>query len=182
MSSNHENRSDWPSCRICHSSSNRNELVSPCNCKGTRAFVHQECLNQWFRTTEISRCPTCHYRMQWSWNRENRPYAIKLESMFYLPIPVITVYCILNVFFGITIFDLLPPTIYAFINVVVYVAVFCFLLMAQFLIVFSGTLIILYFGFLLIKLWDRCFNKNLAERFVLIQEHEPKRIWKNKGN
>uniref|UniRef100_A0A914CWY2 RING-CH-type domain-containing protein n=1 Tax=Acrobeloides nanus TaxID=290746 RepID=A0A914CWY2_9BILA len=84
--------------------------------------------------------------------------------------------------FRITIFDLLPPTIYAFINVVVYVAVFCFLLMAQFLIVFSGTLIILYFGFLLIKLWDRCFNKNLAERFVLIQEHEPKRIWKNKGN
>lgn len=55
-------------CRICFDSEEtpENKLFRPCLCRGTQAFVHEECLNQWRLTTHNSSsfyaCPTCGYR------------------------------------------------------------------------------------------------------------------------
>lgn len=34
-------------CRICFDDENKEDLISPCGCKGTMQFVHKECLNSW---------------------------------------------------------------------------------------------------------------------------------------
>uniref|UniRef100_A0A915DB22 RING-CH-type domain-containing protein n=1 Tax=Ditylenchus dipsaci TaxID=166011 RepID=A0A915DB22_9BILA len=34
-------------CRICHGESEVEDLLSPCLCKGTAAYVHQSCLDEW---------------------------------------------------------------------------------------------------------------------------------------
>ena len=38
---------DAPACRICFEES-RNEMISPCNCKGSHAFIHRHCLDRWY--------------------------------------------------------------------------------------------------------------------------------------
>ncbi|CAL4955761.1 unnamed protein product [Urochloa decumbens] len=48
-------------CRICLSSEG-NELISPCMCKGTQQFVHRTCLDHWRAVKEgtaFSHCTTC---------------------------------------------------------------------------------------------------------------------------
>jgi E3 ubiquitin-protein ligase DOA10 len=56
-----------PSCRIClDACEEREELVAPCQCKGSLAFVHLQCLHRWQRqaiSTQIRRkanCEICH--------------------------------------------------------------------------------------------------------------------------
>lgn len=34
-------------CRICFDPCERKELIAPCNCKGSRKWVHRECLDKW---------------------------------------------------------------------------------------------------------------------------------------
>ena len=46
------------SCRICLESTG--QMISPCGCKGSAAFVHPECIQQWISTREINRCEICH--------------------------------------------------------------------------------------------------------------------------
>uniref|UniRef100_A0A915E3C0 RING-CH-type domain-containing protein n=1 Tax=Ditylenchus dipsaci TaxID=166011 RepID=A0A915E3C0_9BILA len=36
-------------CRICLDESEYTNFVSPCRCKGSNAFVHEECLNTWIK-------------------------------------------------------------------------------------------------------------------------------------
>jgi len=38
---------ELPLCRICLSDELQSDLVSPCECKGTIAYVHEVCLNKW---------------------------------------------------------------------------------------------------------------------------------------
>lgn len=38
-------------CRICHEETNKDLLISPCNCNGTLNFVHQACLSKWLQVT-----------------------------------------------------------------------------------------------------------------------------------
>lgn len=60
---------DVPTCRICFDSEDGGEdgkLFRPCNCKGTMAWIHTECLNKW--RTQIANsaafweCPTCKFK------------------------------------------------------------------------------------------------------------------------
>lgn len=57
-------------CRICFSNEEEqgNRLFSPCLCKGSVKYVHQECLNQWRTsspgTKTFYECELCHYRYQ----------------------------------------------------------------------------------------------------------------------
>ena len=38
------------SCRICfEDTTNREEIINPCNCKGSSKYVHKNCINQWFK-------------------------------------------------------------------------------------------------------------------------------------
>ena len=49
-------------CRICFENGDHGELISPCACRGTSAFIHIECMKQQFRHQEnwiLFSCPTC---------------------------------------------------------------------------------------------------------------------------
>lgn len=45
---------DQPICRIClETELNSNKLISPCKCKGTLKYVHEECLKTWLISLDI---------------------------------------------------------------------------------------------------------------------------------
>lgn len=57
-------------------------LLSPCRCKGTQKYVHEDCLSSWRKADPMQKrnywqCPTCHYtyrlqRLTWaSWLSSN---------------------------------------------------------------------------------------------------------------
>ena len=48
-------------CRICLEGG---DLISPCNCSGTSAFVHEECLVRWLRTSKRTNCEICLYEYE----------------------------------------------------------------------------------------------------------------------
>ncbi|KAG5884985.1 hypothetical protein JTB14_028185 [Gonioctena quinquepunctata] len=49
-------------CRICHTNTVNEALISPCNCKGTLAYVHLSCLERWLNQSSRSYCELCMYR------------------------------------------------------------------------------------------------------------------------
>lgn len=58
-------------CRICHDSEDGRadgRLFRPCNCRGTMAWVHVECLDKWRQAStnpqSFYRCDQCHYEYQ----------------------------------------------------------------------------------------------------------------------
>ncbi|XP_053177962.1 E3 ubiquitin-protein ligase MARCHF3 [Scomber japonicus] len=53
--------SEEPFCRICHEGSGSGELLSPCECSGTLAMVHQACLEHWLTASNSSHCELCHH-------------------------------------------------------------------------------------------------------------------------
>lgn len=48
-----------PLCRICYSADN---LIAPCNCKGTVATVHRQCLEHWLNESATTCCDLCAYQ------------------------------------------------------------------------------------------------------------------------
>ena len=52
-------------CRICHQNDSSEtdcpELISPCNCMGSMANVHQHCLQRWASITSTSSCDICGF-------------------------------------------------------------------------------------------------------------------------
>lgn len=46
------------SCRICLESDG--VLITPCGCKGSAAYVHEECISQWLHVTQRDDCEICH--------------------------------------------------------------------------------------------------------------------------
>ncbi|KAM3625713.1 uncharacterized protein V6R79_016479 [Siganus canaliculatus] len=49
-------------CRICHEGRASGELLSPCECSGTLAMVHQACLEHWLTASNSSHCELCHHQ------------------------------------------------------------------------------------------------------------------------
>lgn len=49
-------------CRICHEGSQSGELLSPCDCSGTLAMVHQSCLEHWLTASNSSHCELCQHQ------------------------------------------------------------------------------------------------------------------------
>ena len=45
-------------CRICLE---EGDLVQPCDCRGSTAHVHTECLIKWLATSGRTNCEICHY-------------------------------------------------------------------------------------------------------------------------
>lgn len=45
-------------CRICLEPGN---LIQPCNCSGSTANVHKECLERWLKTSNKTNCEICLY-------------------------------------------------------------------------------------------------------------------------
>ncbi|KAK9701920.1 RING-variant domain [Popillia japonica] len=48
-------------CRICQTHSAQEVLISPCNCKGTLAYVHLSCLERWLNQASRSYCELCMF-------------------------------------------------------------------------------------------------------------------------
>lgn len=46
------------SCRICLESDG--VLITPCGCKGSAAYVHEECISQWLHLAKRDDCEICH--------------------------------------------------------------------------------------------------------------------------
>jgi len=47
-------------CKICHDEIP--PFVSPCDCKGSIKYIHQECLERWVNTSLNEVCPECKQR------------------------------------------------------------------------------------------------------------------------
>lgn len=53
---------DQPQCRICLDSDGDDELIAPCQCRGTQKFVHRACLDNWRVAKEgfaFAHCTEC---------------------------------------------------------------------------------------------------------------------------
>ncbi|KYN19459.1 E3 ubiquitin-protein ligase MARCH3, partial [Trachymyrmex cornetzi] len=48
-------------CRICHTNTAKEPLISPCRCKGTLAYVHLSCLERWLNQSCRTYCELCRY-------------------------------------------------------------------------------------------------------------------------
>lgn len=49
-------------CRICHCDADSDaNLISPCHCSGSLRFVHQSCLQQWIKSSDIKCCELCKF-------------------------------------------------------------------------------------------------------------------------
>ncbi|KAH6920953.1 hypothetical protein HPB50_028061 [Hyalomma asiaticum] len=60
---NLSNSSDGaPTCRICFFGDEKQPLLDPCNCRGTIAFMHRDCLERWIQRTMDPQCQVCHFR------------------------------------------------------------------------------------------------------------------------
>ena len=50
---------DGLSCRICHSVTDLDTLVSPCLCTGSMKYVHESCLLNWLKSSVKTNCELC---------------------------------------------------------------------------------------------------------------------------
>jgi hypothetical protein len=57
---------DERQCRLCfeHGDTAENRLFSPCECNGSLAYLHEQCLEQWRDTSwkSLWECPVCLYQ------------------------------------------------------------------------------------------------------------------------
>ncbi|CAD8060746.1 unnamed protein product [Paramecium sonneborni] len=67
-------------CRICMADEETSRFISPCACKGTLMFVHEECLKLWILQKngiedvfkDKIKCELCHYRFRMQMEITNR--------------------------------------------------------------------------------------------------------------
>lgn len=50
-------------CRICFGTDGRETMLSPCNCRGSSAFIHQECYERYLEHFPDGVCRVCNARM-----------------------------------------------------------------------------------------------------------------------
>lgn len=48
-------------CRICLE---EGDLIQPCNCRGSSAHIHKECLIKWLRVSERTDCEICKFQYE----------------------------------------------------------------------------------------------------------------------
>jgi hypothetical protein len=53
-------------CRICLDTDRVDTMVSPCNCRGTSAFIHRSCLEEYYIHYPDRICRVCHQKMMYS--------------------------------------------------------------------------------------------------------------------
>ncbi|XP_048418995.1 E3 ubiquitin-protein ligase MARCHF3 isoform X1 [Stegostoma tigrinum] len=70
--------SDIPICRICHEPSDKESLLSPCECAGTLGTVHRSCLEQWLAASCSNHCEVCHF--EFALERMPRPLTEWLKD------------------------------------------------------------------------------------------------------
>jgi len=53
-------------CRICFGNENEYLMICPCNCRGSSAYIHIECLEEYFEHYPDRICRVCHQHMYYS--------------------------------------------------------------------------------------------------------------------
>uniref|UniRef100_A0A0K0E2B6 RING-CH-type domain-containing protein n=1 Tax=Strongyloides stercoralis TaxID=6248 RepID=A0A0K0E2B6_STRER len=48
-------------CRICFDGNFPNKMVSPCKCKGSCKYVHNDCLTKWYESSGRNCCEICKF-------------------------------------------------------------------------------------------------------------------------
>ncbi|KAI5705614.1 E3 ubiquitin-protein ligase MARCH3-like [Diaphorina citri] len=67
---------DMTICRICYGADQQN-LLSICQCKGSIAYVHIECIERWLQECGVDKCDLCKYQF----TTERLPTQTKLKSL-----------------------------------------------------------------------------------------------------
>ncbi|XP_046393520.1 E3 ubiquitin-protein ligase MARCHF8-like isoform X2 [Ischnura elegans] len=68
LSTNHE------ICRICHcEGDNEAPLIAPCYCSGSLRYVHEACLQQWIKSSDIRSCELCKF--QFVMQSKSKPFG-----------------------------------------------------------------------------------------------------------
>ncbi|CAG9769914.1 unnamed protein product [Ceutorhynchus assimilis] len=65
-------------CRICYDNEKPEELMAPCQCKGTMAFVHRSCLETWLGESGLTYCELCSQ----SFTTERTPKYTSTKSIW----------------------------------------------------------------------------------------------------
>jgi hypothetical protein len=105
-------------CRICFEDADE-KLISPCLCKGTSKYIHEECLKQWLRyqSEKIlgSKCEICHHT-----------YSIQIHSSKQLNFIINKTICTILFFylialiiiFGLALIPILYPNLFPYSEIV----------------------------------------------------------------
>ncbi|KPM08955.1 e3 ubiquitin-protein ligase MARCH3-like protein [Sarcoptes scabiei] len=51
-------------CTICREKEYLKNLCAPCECEGTKGFVHFTCVKAWAEASDSNRCPDCGHRLK----------------------------------------------------------------------------------------------------------------------
>ena len=80
-------------CKICLEIEPRSELFTPCNCKGSSAFIHKQCLQTWFKYNHqnIKHCEICNHVYTYQPSDENEN-LIQLFTNMIIPYNIYTIY------------------------------------------------------------------------------------------
>ena len=71
-------------CRICLSDDDNNDIISPCDCKGTQKYVHRNCLDVW-RTVKpkfLTSCSICRFEF---YIEDRRSYLNFKRYLYFIP-------------------------------------------------------------------------------------------------
>jgi len=61
-------------CRICHCEGDtESSLIAPCYCSGSLRYVHQSCLQQWIKSSNIRCCELCKF--QFIMHTKTKPFT-----------------------------------------------------------------------------------------------------------
>lgn len=77
-------------CRICLDTENPNSMVSPCDCRGTSAFIHSECLAKYLHHYPDGQCRVCRKNMIVVYPYEIILFAMLMILLLYTNIPTHT--------------------------------------------------------------------------------------------
>lgn len=50
-------------CRICFDTENPETMITPCMCRGTSAYIHEDCFQKYLEYYPDRVCRVCHYRV-----------------------------------------------------------------------------------------------------------------------
>lgn len=94
-------------CRICYDQEPMDNLITPCHCKGSIAYVHRKCLERWINQEGMTQCDLCNCKFEtictrrytlyesirlWVTNRHNRVFDLILFVVLsFMMFKVITV-------------------------------------------------------------------------------------------
>jgi len=102
-------------CKFCLDSNNQNDMISPCYCKGSLEYVHNECLEYYHSEYEnkSDKCGICEY---------NYNYIIKIKYNTFFKLFFIFLQLYLNNF--ICIFSCFNQNLYYFSKITLYIYLF----------------------------------------------------------